>query len=132
MSAQDILKLSANADGSIDIGRGVDVLQRKVDKLIEDGASITGQQALTIFAKRLDTIVDVFSESIVSLQAALVRTHQGLDSLIKGGTTTIEDYDTDAELLAMHLGFELDHLAYLYDALNGDDSEDQSGTSDGQ
>lgn len=129
MSAQELIAPLADDNGEVDLGQAAEALRRGIGRLQEQGAQLPATDALSLFMRHVDNALDVVFDLVTSTQAALVRSQQALDRMLRqSAESLIPDYDQEDQLLTIEAGLEVGRLALTYDALEatlkGTDDED--------
>lgn len=117
MGVNELLHVIANEDGEVDVLEAALRLGDGVTSLAEQGATLTADRALKIMQLHQDSVNDTLAEILVQLQAAVLQLQDGLSQLLTGQASSSPEFDVEAELEALTLGFEMFRLGLLYDAL---------------
>lgn len=129
MSAKEILELLVDGDGNLQLSDGVDALAQGITRLVKDGAQINANEALGLFTANVDHIARTLSEIILETQGAVVAAHAAITHMQTGKVPEMDTFDLQENLSILLLGFELEQLAGMYNALEvARDSREQDAT----
>lgn len=117
MGANELLQVIADEDGEVDVLEAAYRLGDGVTRLVEQGAVLNADKALQIMQRHQDGVNGTVAELLVTIQAAVMQLQSGLSQLLTGQASSQPEFESEAELEALTLGFEVNRLGLLYDAL---------------
>ena len=117
MGSKEILTLMADENDQLNLGDAVEAVADAIRALVAEGIVMDGQTALQLFSNQLDFVSMSLAKLVVSTQVAVTAAHRGLDQLITGQESAIEEMDGDLELSQLMASFQLQSLARTLDAL---------------
>ena len=125
--AEAIFELTADDSGGVDLAKAATAIIAAVTDLVDNqGAKLTGNQAVELLTYTITHISGALSEYLMSTQAAVISAHQAIEKMLYG-TTEIESFDEEVELATMLLSFDVARKARTLDMLS--DSLEDAGAS---